>query len=229
MASVYHAVRPGDTLSRIGKLYGVPWPSIAKLNSIGSPYTIHVGEILLVHNEEITAAPSYLIVDGPWTANSDPTPYRKQWIIVHDPGTSNVPLERITTAVRLSRSPRVSYHEILGEVNGKAVINRLVPYDRAAWHAGRESRIPGTTIVDYGVNLRTYSVSVNYPMVERLYPVLVARLCDLVERFAMPDAGVILAHHEVATYRSDPRLPGGRNMNDLRRSVHDELLRRQVD
>ena len=229
MPSVYHTVRPGDTLSRIGKLYGIPWPTIAELNGLVSPYVIHVGEILIIRNDAITAEPTYLLVDGPWTANSDPTPFRKQWIIVHDPGTTGVPLERITTAVRLSRNPRVSYHEILGEVNGKAVINRLVPYDRAAWHAGARSRIPGTTIVESAVNYRTYGLCVNYPMVEKLYPVLVARLCDLVERFAMPDAGVILAHHEVATQRHDPRLPGGRTMTDLRRSVHDELLRRQVD
>lgn len=39
-------VNKGDTLSGIGKKWGVPWKEIADLNGITNPYTIHVGQKL---------------------------------------------------------------------------------------------------------------------------------------------------------------------------------------
>ena len=40
-ASVWYKVKKGDTLSKIGKMFGVPWQSIAELNNITAPYTIY--------------------------------------------------------------------------------------------------------------------------------------------------------------------------------------------
>jgi murein DD-endopeptidase MepM/ murein hydrolase activator NlpD len=45
---VYHEVRPGETLYRIGVAYHVPYESIARANHIADPARIHVGERLLI-------------------------------------------------------------------------------------------------------------------------------------------------------------------------------------
>jgi len=45
---VWYTVQKGDTLSKIGKQFGVPWQSIALLNKIKPPYTIYVGQQLRI-------------------------------------------------------------------------------------------------------------------------------------------------------------------------------------
>lgn len=44
----YVTVSKGDTLSKIGAKFGVDWKEIAAVNSIDSPYTIHVGQKLRI-------------------------------------------------------------------------------------------------------------------------------------------------------------------------------------
>jgi hypothetical protein len=43
-----HTVRSGETLYSIGQLYGVSWQSIAAANNISEPYTIYVGQVLII-------------------------------------------------------------------------------------------------------------------------------------------------------------------------------------
>ena len=43
-----HTVRPGETLSSIGALTGVPWPEIAKANNLKTPYRIYPGQELKI-------------------------------------------------------------------------------------------------------------------------------------------------------------------------------------
>jgi murein DD-endopeptidase MepM/ murein hydrolase activator NlpD len=45
---VYHVVRPGETLSRIGEAYGVPYAKIARANRLDDPSRIRVGQRLLI-------------------------------------------------------------------------------------------------------------------------------------------------------------------------------------
>jgi murein DD-endopeptidase MepM/ murein hydrolase activator NlpD len=45
---VYHRVRPGDTLYRIGKAYGVPPETLAKVNRINDPSRIYVGQKVFI-------------------------------------------------------------------------------------------------------------------------------------------------------------------------------------
>ena len=40
----YYTVVKGDSLSRIGAKYGIPWKDIAELNNIKDPYVIHIGD-----------------------------------------------------------------------------------------------------------------------------------------------------------------------------------------
>lgn len=46
--SISYTVQPGDYLSAIGNYYEVPWQSIASASEIAPPYTIYVGEILVI-------------------------------------------------------------------------------------------------------------------------------------------------------------------------------------
>ncbi len=43
---IYYSVKKGDTLSKIGKQFDIPWKDLAKLNGIKSPYTIYVGQTI---------------------------------------------------------------------------------------------------------------------------------------------------------------------------------------
>lgn len=43
-----HIVAPGESLSTIGELYGVPWQLIAEINDIPEPYIIRVGQELII-------------------------------------------------------------------------------------------------------------------------------------------------------------------------------------
>jgi murein DD-endopeptidase MepM/ murein hydrolase activator NlpD len=45
---VYHHVRPGDTLYRIGKAYGVSYEKLAKVNALSDPSRIYVGQKLFI-------------------------------------------------------------------------------------------------------------------------------------------------------------------------------------
>lgn len=45
---VYHKVRPGDTLYRIGKAYGVSHERLAKVNRISDPTRIYVGQKIFI-------------------------------------------------------------------------------------------------------------------------------------------------------------------------------------
>ncbi len=45
---VYHQVRPGDTLYRIGKAYGVPAEKLARINQIHDPARIYVGQKVFI-------------------------------------------------------------------------------------------------------------------------------------------------------------------------------------
>jgi len=43
-----HVVQQGETLFLISLRYGIPWPTIAQANEIGSPYVIYVGQTLVI-------------------------------------------------------------------------------------------------------------------------------------------------------------------------------------
>lgn len=43
-----YVVISGDTLSKIGTKVGIPWTDLARWNNIHSPYTIYIGQILLL-------------------------------------------------------------------------------------------------------------------------------------------------------------------------------------
>lgn len=44
----YHTVRAGESLSWIGRYYGVSWPHLAQINNIPPPYTIYPGQRICI-------------------------------------------------------------------------------------------------------------------------------------------------------------------------------------
>lgn len=54
--AVYHRVRRGETLFRIGQAYGVPYEEIARANDIRDPSRIDVGQRLLIPRAENAVA-----------------------------------------------------------------------------------------------------------------------------------------------------------------------------
>jgi lipoprotein NlpD len=47
-AGLYHVVRPGENLFRIGKAYDVPFEELARLNRINNPSQIHIGQRIFI-------------------------------------------------------------------------------------------------------------------------------------------------------------------------------------
>jgi LysM repeat protein len=52
-----YTVKAGDTLSSLGRKYGVTWESLAKANGLMDPYTLSIGQRLTVPTEVVTTPP----------------------------------------------------------------------------------------------------------------------------------------------------------------------------
>ena len=62
---ISHRVQPGDTLSSISKLYGVPIGKIARENGISSPWRIHPGDELIIPKGPASCGRSRPRFNGP--------------------------------------------------------------------------------------------------------------------------------------------------------------------
>lgn len=52
-----YTVKQGDSLSKIGAMYGVSWNSLALHNNIKSPYTIYAGQVLSIPGSSAAPTP----------------------------------------------------------------------------------------------------------------------------------------------------------------------------
>jgi murein DD-endopeptidase MepM/ murein hydrolase activator NlpD len=67
-----HLVRPGETLAAIGRLYGVDWQTLAKVNQLIDPHHIEVGQAIRIPSQlgtvrnsaRLLAVPSRFVPDG---------------------------------------------------------------------------------------------------------------------------------------------------------------------
>jgi len=83
-AEVKYTVVKGDSLWKIGNMYGVKWMDIAKLNNIKIPYIIKTGQVLRI---PVSTTPDFKIGDkvqfiGDWniyTNNSSNTPIKAKY------------------------------------------------------------------------------------------------------------------------------------------------------
>lgn len=75
--SLYHEVRPGDTLYQIGRRYGVPYQEIARLNDLPDPNRIEVGQRLQIprggqeHAVAATTEPENWETPSPFPQNGE--------------------------------------------------------------------------------------------------------------------------------------------------------------
>jgi murein DD-endopeptidase MepM/ murein hydrolase activator NlpD len=69
---LHHIVRPGETLAAIGRLYGITWESVAKVNQLADPHRLEVGQALWIPSQAAMerngvaplATPSRYVPDG---------------------------------------------------------------------------------------------------------------------------------------------------------------------
>jgi murein DD-endopeptidase MepM/ murein hydrolase activator NlpD len=47
-AGMHHFVRPGETLAAIGRLYGISWQMLAKMNRLADPDSLEVGQAIWI-------------------------------------------------------------------------------------------------------------------------------------------------------------------------------------
>lgn len=146
-----------------------------------------------------------IVVDNParYTVHRWPRPRRTtvKWIIVHDPAIDKARPEVIMAALRRN-AREVSYHELVARYADGVQTRVLCPAAEWVGHAGEQTRIPGTAVINRSVNHWTYGLSVaTYgKQIEstdpELWQALVDRLVDLIHDLDLPDAGIVLGHRE---------------------------------
>jgi lipoprotein NlpD len=90
---VYHVVRPGETLYRIGEAYGVPYEKIARANRLDDPSQIRVGQRLLIPNAKANGRVRVVALEtgGPPSRQGDGKPKdapRLRWPVAKGTVTS---------------------------------------------------------------------------------------------------------------------------------------------
>jgi murein DD-endopeptidase MepM/ murein hydrolase activator NlpD len=71
-AGLHHIARPGETLAAIGRLHGIAWQSLAKVNQLADPHRLEVGQALWIPSQAAMerngvappATPSRYVPDG---------------------------------------------------------------------------------------------------------------------------------------------------------------------
>lgn len=63
-ADIIYTVVSGDTLSAIGKKYGISWKNLASYNNIQNPNLIHVGDEIKIPCEEVSLFKTYVVKNG---------------------------------------------------------------------------------------------------------------------------------------------------------------------
>lgn len=225
-------VQTGDTLSRIGRVVGVPWLELAAANGIKSPWTIRPGQVLVVPGQPEPApstAEDYRLQVGPFTAHRWARTKRVRWIVMHDPVGGS---PGGTLAYLRRNALGVSYHYLILPPEPGRVPVAVCLAEPGQWcvgHAGVKSRIPGTLVRDGDVNEATIGVSLykhtsDYgPFPESMVKAAADLVSDLIndDEYELTDAGVVLAHREVSPgRRSDPR---GLDMTAFRANVAARL------
>ena len=167
----------------------------------------------------MTSGHGYEIVRGPWLKRC----YTKrrwaplEYLILHDPGVDQPAADVVARALRLNdanpNGRQASYHEVFGpDRDGVVRAHLQVRAEDAAWHSGRDSRIPGTDWRNRYVNAASYGLAFPWPWWDAR-PGIVRRVVDLCREHSIP-ASHVFAHREVASMRADPRHIG--NMDAFR-------------
>ena len=232
---ITYVIKAGDTLSRIGTRYGVPWQEIVRRNGIQDPRGLHPGDVIIIPlpegRREQPLASNYDVQDGPYTRHrfQRARGARPRWIIVHDPVGGSV---EATLRVLRANASEVSYHEMMAPGRTPTAYVLAQPADRIG-HAGVATRIPGTNVVNGACNDWTYGFCFykhrddSGPFDPRLISAAALRVADLIIAMGLRDAGVVLAHREISTERSRRFDPRGLDMEAFRHAVATMLVYRR--
>lgn len=225
MAEAVYIVASGDTLSRIGARFGIPWRELAAANGIAAPWTIRVGQHLKLpgvarcspggKDAAIPSGRAFEWVEG----RSDDTlhvwssRYPVRFLIMHDPVAGSV----AGLLSYLRKNDRgVSYNEVVTPGNPPQVHVLVDGADKRVGHAGFGTAVDiatGTAYSRAGTNLNDVSWGIciykhkddNGPFSPDLYHAAVAVAAARARQFGVPTAN-ILSHAEVDPgRRSDPR------------------------
>jgi len=234
-------VKPGDTLSRIGAAFGVPWREIAHANGLAAPYTIHAGLELIIPGRWAKAPVADAGGSLPflWVAGGDDDTvhaWRRKggepirFLILHDPVAASV----AGLLGYLRRNDRsVSYNDVV--VPGSPPkVHTLSDPEEWVGHAGFGSATDAVTGQRFGLgaggNLNHVSWGIclykhrddNGPFPADLYTAAVAVTAWRARQWTI-DVRNVLSHQEVDPgRRRDPR---GLDMARFRAHVADELAR----
>jgi LysM repeat protein len=64
--TAWYTVQKGDTLAKIGRMYGVSWQYLAKINHIPNPNKIYPGQVLCVSTTGQSKPPKYAGIPTIW-------------------------------------------------------------------------------------------------------------------------------------------------------------------
>ena len=73
----YHMVRSGETLSSLGRIYGLSWYDICQANNLRNPNLIYIGQVLYIPQETAWAqsSPGALPTTQPFVLPLGPSAY----------------------------------------------------------------------------------------------------------------------------------------------------------
>lgn len=76
-----YTVKSGDTLSKIGSKFGIPWKTIANLNGIKTPYIVRTGQVLKLRENIVptTTTSSTVVIKGDYSLIFNATYYANKY------------------------------------------------------------------------------------------------------------------------------------------------------
>lgn len=140
-----HVVAGGQTLSAIGRLYGVPWQQIATLNGLSAPFTITPGQRLRVPGGQSAPAPTP--TPRP-TAPGWPLPRDHYFGLITGPAKSHggyYPAERANVRLIQQALIRKGYVPGVSDPNSGWADGRFEQPTKDAVTRFQRAEMPGTT------------------------------------------------------------------------------------
>lgn len=226
MPDAIYIVQPGDTLSRIGAMFGIPWRELAAANDIAAPWVIRVGQHLKLPGVKrcspggkpapVPSGRAFEWVEGRAddTVHVWSSRHPVRFLIMHDP-VAGSPAGLLRYLRQNDRG--VSYSEVIVPGNPPQVHVLVHGADQRVGHAGYGEAVDVTTGKGYGrtreINLNDASWGIciykhkddGGPFSPDLYAAAVRLAAERAKQFDVPVPN-ILSHAEVDPgRRSDPR------------------------
>lgn len=160
-AEVTYTVKKGDTLSEIGKAYGVPYMTIAEMNNIKNPSLIFIGQNLIIPDKKTPSASAKQPAPSP--VPSKPETPESSKITVTDVTGRIVTLDKPASNILGTHNPSLNTGIVLGGgdkyiigFGNKQMANELYDYVMEDYDSivqiGKGNNINFETVVSLGNN-----------------------------------------------------------------------------